>query len=206
MEGHPDKLWDLIAASILDACLKEDENSRVACEVLATKGNIIVAGEITSRYESQVFEIVKKVLESVGYNADGIHMDALIHKQSPPDTENGKGNTFKAAKAAVEAAAKTVQSMMAALGAAGAVIVLLLVIMVGIIGGAAWIMQREEIFQYVKNQYGTEPEYLWKDNSDAAVLRYHPSNKWYTILMKVPGEKQVLDFLDMSYDLIDGSK
>ena len=45
-------------------------------------------------------------------------------------------NTFKVAKAAVEAAAKTVQSMMAALGAAGAVIVLLLVIMVGIIGGS----------------------------------------------------------------------
>ena len=47
-EGHPDKLCDLIADSILDACLKEDENSRVACEVLATKRNIIVAGEITS--------------------------------------------------------------------------------------------------------------------------------------------------------------
>ena len=59
-EGHPDKLCDLIADSILDACLKEDENSKVACEVLATKGNIIVAGEITSRYEPQVFEIVRK--------------------------------------------------------------------------------------------------------------------------------------------------
>ena len=82
-EGHPDKLCDLIADSILDACLKEDENSKVACEVLATKGNIIVAGEITSRYEPQVFEIVRKVLESAGYEADGIHMDALIHKQSP---------------------------------------------------------------------------------------------------------------------------
>ena len=67
-------------------------------------------------------------------------------------------------------------------------------------------MQREKIFQYVKNQYGTEPEYLWKDNPDAAVLRHHPSNKWYAILMKVPGEKLGLDFLDMSYDLIDGSK
>lgn len=54
-------------------------------------------------------------------------------------------------------------------------------------------MQREEIFQYVKNQYGTEPEYLWKDNPDAAVLRHHPSNKWYAILMKVPGEKLGLD-------------
>ena len=83
MEGHPDKLCDLIADSILDACLKEDENSRVACEVLATKGNIIVAGEITSRFEPQVFEIIKKVLESAGYEAEEIHMDALIHKQSP---------------------------------------------------------------------------------------------------------------------------
>ena len=82
-EGHPDKLCDLIADSILDACLKEDENSRVACEVLATKGNIIVAGEITSRYEPQVFEIIKKVLESADYETEGIHMDALIHKQSP---------------------------------------------------------------------------------------------------------------------------
>ena len=69
-EGHPDKLCDLIADSILDACLKEDENSRVACEVLATKGNIIVAGEITSRFEPQVFEIIKKVLESAGYEAE----------------------------------------------------------------------------------------------------------------------------------------
>ena len=75
-EGHPDKLCDLIADSILDACLKEDENSRVACEVLATKGNIIVAGEITSRFEPQVFEIIKKVLESAGYEAEEIHMDA----------------------------------------------------------------------------------------------------------------------------------
>lgn len=82
-EGHPDKLCDLIADSILDACLKEDENSRVACEVLATKRNIIVAGEITSRFEPQVFEIIKKVLESAGYEAEEIHMDALIHKQSP---------------------------------------------------------------------------------------------------------------------------
>ena len=81
-EGHPDKLCDLIADSILDACLKEDENSRVACEVLATKGNIIVAGEIT-RMMFPLVEIIKKVLESAGYEAEEIHMDALIHKQSP---------------------------------------------------------------------------------------------------------------------------
>ena len=45
--GHPDKLCDFIADSILDEFLKFDPSSRVACEVLATKGHIIVAGEIT---------------------------------------------------------------------------------------------------------------------------------------------------------------
>ena len=81
-------------------------------------------------------------------------------------------NTFKAAKATVEAAAKTVQSMMAALGAAGAVMVLLLVIMVGIIGGAAFSGSSEsnealsqEVLSYTAtiqkyaNQYGI-PEYV----------------------------------------------
>ena len=81
-------------------------------------------------------------------------------------------NTFKAARATVEAAAKTVQSMMAALGAAGAVIVLLLVIIVGIIGGAAFSGSSEssealsqEVLSYTStiqkyaNQYGI-PEYV----------------------------------------------
>ena len=46
MRGHPDKLCDLIADSVLDACLQHDPASRVACEVMATHGHIIVAGEI----------------------------------------------------------------------------------------------------------------------------------------------------------------
>ena len=45
--GYLDKLCDLIADSILDACLRKDKSSRVACEVMATKGKIIIAGEIT---------------------------------------------------------------------------------------------------------------------------------------------------------------
>lgn len=49
-EGHPDKLCDLIADSILDECLKGDPEARVACEVLATKGTVLLAGEITSKY------------------------------------------------------------------------------------------------------------------------------------------------------------
>ena len=49
-EGHPDKVCDQIADAILDMCLKNDADSKVACEVLATKGTVIVAGEITSVY------------------------------------------------------------------------------------------------------------------------------------------------------------
>lgn len=117
-------------------------------------------------------------------------------------------------------------------------------------------MKREEIYEYVKKQYGTVPEYLWKESPESAVLR-HPNGKWYAVLMQVeksklglegdtevdiidvkcdpdmvglltqtygflPGyhmnkkywitmlldgtvsEAKILDFLDMSYDLIDG--
>ena len=82
-EGHPDKLCDLIADSILDECLKFDPDSRVACEVLATKGMLLAAGEITSTHEPYVFEVMEKVLSDVGYSTDNIQMDALIHQQSP---------------------------------------------------------------------------------------------------------------------------
>ena len=118
-------------------------------------------------------------------------------------------------------------------------------------------VDREEIFEYVKKQYGTIPEYLWSSSPDSAVLRHH-NGKWYAVIMQVeksrlglegdtkvdiidvkcdpdmvglltqtygflPGyhmnkkywitmlldgtvsEAKILDFLDMSYDLIDGS-
>ena len=67
-EGHPDKLCDLIADSVLDDCLSHDALSRVACEVLATKGQVIVAGEITSLHEPQIPAIVRSVLRKVGYD------------------------------------------------------------------------------------------------------------------------------------------
>ena len=118
-------------------------------------------------------------------------------------------------------------------------------------------LKREEIYEYVKKQYGTVPEYLWKESPESAVLR-HKNGKWYAVLMQVeksrlgldgntkidiinvkcdadmvglltqtygflPGyhmnkkywitmlldgtvsEAKILDFLDMSYDLIDGN-
>ena len=64
-EGHPDKLCDLIADSVLDECLSHDALSRVACEVMATRGQIIVAGEITSLYEPSIPSIVRSVLRKV---------------------------------------------------------------------------------------------------------------------------------------------
>ena len=119
-------------------------------------------------------------------------------------------------------------------------------------------LKREEIFEYVKKQYGTVPEYLWKESPESAVLR-HSNGKWYAVIMQVeksrlglegdtkvdiidvkcdpdmvglltqtygflPGyhmnkkywitmlldgtvsEAKILDFLDMSYDLIDQKK
>lgn len=119
-------------------------------------------------------------------------------------------------------------------------------------------VDREEIFEYVKKQYGTIPEYLWSSSPDSAVLR-HKNGKWYAVIMNVErpklgldgddtveiidvkcdpemtgmiiqtygflpgyhmnkqhwitilldgtvGESKILDFLDMSYDLIDRMK
>lgn len=82
-EGHPDKLCDLIADSVLDECLSHDALSRVACEVLATKGQIIVAGEITSLFEPDITQIAHSVLRKVGYEPSRFAVQCLIHKQSP---------------------------------------------------------------------------------------------------------------------------
>ena len=82
-EGHPDKVCDLIADSILDECLKEDKESRVACEVMATQGNLFVAGEITSRHEPYAIGIVRNVLEDIGYGTKDMNIEVQIHRQSP---------------------------------------------------------------------------------------------------------------------------
>ena len=83
MRGHPDKLCDLIADSVLDECLKHDPASRVACEVMATHGHIIVAGEITTSAKPDVFNIVRDTLRDVGYDPKAYQIDCYIHDQSP---------------------------------------------------------------------------------------------------------------------------
>ena len=85
-EGHPDKLCDLIADSVLDECLSHDALSRVACEVLATRGQIIVAGEITSLFEPRIPAIARSVLQKAGYDPARYAIQCLVHKQSPDIT------------------------------------------------------------------------------------------------------------------------
>ena len=80
--GHPDKLCDLIADNILDACMRKDKASRVACEVMATKGKIIVAGEITCSGKVDIRFIVKNVLREVGYNPWKFTVFVFVHQQS----------------------------------------------------------------------------------------------------------------------------
>lgn len=80
--GHPDKLCDLISDSILDACLTKDKASRVACEVLATKGRIIVAGEISCSEKVNIKEVVKSVLVDVGYAPSDFKISVYVQRQS----------------------------------------------------------------------------------------------------------------------------
>ena len=82
-EGHPDKLCDIIADSVLDECLAHDALSRVACEVLAARGNIVVAGEITSSHEPPIPDIIHSVLQKVGYDPARYAIHSFVHKQSP---------------------------------------------------------------------------------------------------------------------------
>ena len=65
--GHPDKVSDQISDAILDACLADDSNSRVACEVFCTTGLVVVGGEITTTTYIDVQEIVRKKINEIGY-------------------------------------------------------------------------------------------------------------------------------------------
>ncbi|BEO96300.1 methionine adenosyltransferase [Fusobacterium nucleatum] len=86
--GHPDKVSDQISDAVLDACLKDDPNSRVACEVFCTTGLVVVGGEITTSTYIDVQDIVRKKIDEIGYRP-GMGFDSncgtlsCIHAQSP---------------------------------------------------------------------------------------------------------------------------
>lgn len=85
--GHPDKVSDQISDAILDACIKDDPNSRVACEVFCTTGLVVIGGEITTSTYIDVQEIVRNKIDEIGYRP-GMGFDSncgvlnTIHAQS----------------------------------------------------------------------------------------------------------------------------
>lgn len=89
-EGHPDKLCDYISDSVLDACLEQDKYSRVACETVAGKGEIVITGEITSNANIDIEQIARNAIKNIGYDNEKLDIDyksCKIHlnisKQSP---------------------------------------------------------------------------------------------------------------------------
>jgi len=89
-EGHPDKVCDQISDAVLDAYLKEDPESRVACETLVKNNLVVIAGEITSKGNPNLESVVRKVINDIGYNDDILGFNGNtckfenhITKQSP---------------------------------------------------------------------------------------------------------------------------
>ncbi|MCR4618573.1 MAG: methionine adenosyltransferase [Lachnospiraceae bacterium] len=66
-EGHPDKVCDAISDAILDACMKEDPMSRVACETAACTGFVLVTGELTTKAYIDIQNIVRETVKEIGY-------------------------------------------------------------------------------------------------------------------------------------------
>ena len=97
-EGHPDKVCDYIADSILDAHLAGDPNSRVACEVLCKSGQVVLAGEISSRTNVDYEAVARQAIREIGYvdaaeafNADGVQRHA-VHQQAVGRHCDGSGH------------------------------------------------------------------------------------------------------------------
>ena len=67
-EGHPDKMADQVSDAILDAMLEQDPHSRVACETMLTTGQVILAGEVTSRAQVDFQEIIRRKIKDIGYD------------------------------------------------------------------------------------------------------------------------------------------
>jgi S-adenosylmethionine synthetase len=89
-EGHPDKLCDQISDAVLDACIAEDPQSRVACETFTTTGMVLVGGEITTDTYVDIQDVARGVAKRIGYDRAeyGLDYESMsvlnaIHEQSP---------------------------------------------------------------------------------------------------------------------------
>ena len=89
-EGHPDKVCDAVSDAVLDALMAQDPMSRVACETCATTDFCMVMGEITTKAQINVEQIIRNTIREIGYDKPEVGFDAntcevkvLLHKQSP---------------------------------------------------------------------------------------------------------------------------
>ena len=89
-EGHPDKLADQVSDAVLDACMRDDPNSRVACETFTTTGMVLVGGEITTHTFVDFQEVARGVAKRIGYDRPeyGLDYESMavlntVHAQSP---------------------------------------------------------------------------------------------------------------------------
>ena len=101
-EGHPDKLCDQVSDAILDACIKDDPHSRVACETFASTSLVLVGGEITTSTFVDFQKVVRDVVKDIGYTNPAYGLDYqsmavldMIHNQSPDIDQGISGKGLK---------------------------------------------------------------------------------------------------------------
>ncbi len=89
-EGHPDKVADQISDAVLDAIIAQDQNARVACETLVKTGMVVLAGEITTKANVDLEQVVRHTVCEIGYNSTEVGFDGkycaflnALGKQSP---------------------------------------------------------------------------------------------------------------------------
>ena len=89
-EGHPDKLCDYISDTILDEAIKQDKYSRVAVETFVTGNTVTIAGQVTSKGQVDIENVVRQTIKNIGYDNEKTDMDYRtckiiinISKQSP---------------------------------------------------------------------------------------------------------------------------
>ena len=103
-EGHPDKLCDQISDAVLDACLRDDPSSHVACETFTTTGMVLIGGEISTETYVNLQEVVRDVVHRIGYDRAeyGLDYESMaildtIHSQSADIAQgvNASENQYK---------------------------------------------------------------------------------------------------------------
>lgn len=89
-QGHPDKICDQVSDAVLDACLKDDERSRVACETCTKTGMVMIFGEITTNSNVNYEQVIRDALKDIGYDDTAKGLDyktcnvvVAVEEQSP---------------------------------------------------------------------------------------------------------------------------